>query len=106
MRGDFADFNAVDLRRAADGDLSHKGWERAESSVPPDIEGVTPWSIMSTRSDDAENRRRAGASWSVDLGQALGDDHPGCGLDQSEVREGLREVPEVPAGLAVEFLRV
>ena len=36
----------------------------------------------------------------------LGDDDPRRGLDQREVRERLREVAEVPAGVGVELLGV
>src|SRR3954453_13893492 len=38
--------------------------------------------------------------------QPLGDDDPGSRLDQGEVRERLREVAEVAAGVSVELLRV
>ncbi len=38
--------------------------------------------------------------------QFLGDDDPGGGLDQREVRERLREVAQVPAGVGVELLGV
>ena len=40
---------------------------------------------------------------SIDL---LGDDQPLSGLDQRQVREGLREVPQVAAGVGVVLLRV
>src|SRR5438876_242681 len=42
----------------------------------------------------------------LQLRELLGDDDPGRGLDQCEVRERLREVPEMPPGRRVELLRV
>ena len=42
----------------------------------------------------------------VRLLQLLGDDDPGGGLDQREVRERLREVAQVPARVGVELLGV
>ena len=39
------------------------------------------------------------------FGEALGDDEPRGGLDEGEVREGLREVAEVAGGLRVVLLR-
>ena len=41
-----------------------------------------------------------------DLIEALAHDDPGRSLDEGEVREGLREVAEVPAGVGVELLGV
>ena len=39
------------------------------------------------------------------FGEALGENDPRGSLDQGEVREGLREVAEVSAGLRVVLLR-
>src|SRR5688572_4133478 len=41
---------------------------------------------------------------SRELLHTLGDDDPGCRLDQCEVRERLREVAEVVTGVHVELL--
>jgi hypothetical protein len=38
--------------------------------------------------------------------QGLSEDEPRGSLDQGELRQGLREVSEVPAGLGVELLRI
>jgi hypothetical protein len=60
---------------------------------------------------DGPDRYAAGAP--AGLGQsarhfldALCEDEPRGSLDQCEVREGLREVPEMSAGLGVELLRI
>jgi uncharacterized protein YbbK (DUF523 family) len=58
-------------------------------------EGAGPWRIAWLRPYSRGN-----------FLQALCDDESRGGLDQCEVREGLREVPELSAGLGVELLRV
>ena len=76
--------------------------EREDRSGPVLAEAIEAWGAEVVGRDVVPDDRHGLTT----LLQTLCDDDSRGSLDQCEVREGLREVPEVPAGFGGELLRI
>ena len=110
-------------RVGLDEDARHRARDRDLQAVE-DPGGAEPATMRVWNGDQLRRSSRAGTVLRIGLRaprrrpscpplsvgycccQQLGDDDSGCGLHQRQVREGLREVAEVPARVGVELLRI